>query len=573
MDRIWRKIVLLGLAALLFGFLGARASARPIQAAETCHAEVGPAERYDVLARAPERWTCDGSRYGGPGASTYLRFRVPPGDEARAPRSLVTHTSSFKVITLSIVDVRGTVRTVRYREDQARHLVAGPLMAFALPVTTAPVRLVVARIDLPWTKTVISEARLDSDPEGSGWALGQVVAMAAICGMLLVPLLLVGGIYTVFPQRYVLWHGGLIAAMLVQALFGTGFIHLITDVSPYAEVVVSTMCYAMMAASGLMFAATFLESGRQSPIVRRLLVWVAPLVVMVAGVANLPLSVLQPYNMLMVYCVMATALIMALATMADAWRRGSRLVWFMIAGWTPGLSVAAYRIGCYIVPAARPTESAVTFQLALAFEVLASTIGIVFRFVDLRRERDSATARAIELEGVAGRDALTGLWNRHSIERRFNDLFRLGYRTMAVIDLDHFKRINDRHGHAVGDQVLKVVAAALTEDAEACAIRMGGEEFLLLLRGTRAADRAERCRHALTTRIASAVPGLGHVVTASMGLVEHDLSGTLDVEFAVLYSHCDRLLYEAKRLGRNRTMRERLTGFAAEGWPSAVAAS
>jgi diguanylate cyclase (GGDEF)-like protein len=201
------------------------------------------------------------------------------------------------------------------------------------------------------------------------------------------------------------------------------------------------------------------------------------------------------------------------------------------------------------------------FQLALAAEVLVNSLGIVIRFLELRRERDLATARATELESVAGRDALTGLWNRHSIERRFNDLFHLGYRTMAVIDLDHFKRINDRHGHAVGDSVLKVVATVLSEDGESCAIRMGGEEFLLLLRGPGAAERAERYRRALSTRIAAVVPGLGHVVTASMGLVEHDLAGKLDVEFAVLYSHCDRLLYEAKRLGRNRTMRERLTGF------------
>ena len=108
---------------------------------------------------------------------------------------------------------------------------------------------------------------------------------------------------------------------------------------------------------------------------------------------------------------------------------------------------------------------------------------------------------------------------------------------------------------------VEVAAEALEEDGVSCAIRMGGEEFLLLLRGTNAADGAERCRSALSTRSATAVPGLGHLVTASMGLVEHDLSGTLDVE---LYSHCDRQLYAAKRLGRNRTMRKRLTRFNPE---------
>jgi diguanylate cyclase (GGDEF)-like protein len=243
---------------------------------------------------------------------------------------------------------------------------------------------------------------------------------------------------------------------------------------------------------------------------------------------------LRPWSALGTYFSVSLAIVLIVIGLVDAWRRGSKLVSFIILGWSPTLVVGVYRIGCYLLPHARPTESVVVFQLTIAAEVLINSLGIVIRFLELRRERDLANARAIELEGVAGRDALTGLWNRHSIERRFNDLFHLGYRTMAVIDLDHFKRINDRHGHAVGDSVLKVVATVLGEDGDACAIRMGGEEFLLLLRGPGAAEHAERCRRALSTRIAAAVPGLGHVVTASMGLVEHDPSGNLDVEYAVL---------------------------------------
>ena len=134
---------------------------------------------------------------------------------------------------------------------------------------------------------------------------------------------------------------------------------------------------------------------------------------------------------------------------------------------------------------------------------------------------------------------------------------------MAVIDLDHFKAVNDTLGHATGDQVLRAVGAALVEDRDTKAIRLGGEEFMLLLRGKDAASRAERRRRAISARITSEVPGLDRVVTASMGLVEHDPGGSLKTDFAMLYSHCDRLLYEAKRLGRNRTMKERLTSFEA----------
>ncbi|MCW1382068.1 GGDEF domain-containing protein [Novosphingobium sp. KCTC 2891] len=193
-----------------------------------------------------------------------------------------------------------------------------------------------------------------------------------------------------------------------------------------------------------------------------------------------------------------------------------------------------------------------------------TTLGIINRFGDIRRERDYATARARELEGVAGHDPLTGLRNRRSIEKRFEDLLDNGFRTMAVLDLDHFKAINDSHGHAVGDDVLRAAAGALVDDADTRAIRMGGEEFMLLLRGADAAERAERCRRAISTRISAEVPGLDRMVTASMGLVEHDRAGRLHVDFAALYAHCDRLLYEAKRLGRNRTMRERVTGFTTD---------
>jgi diguanylate cyclase (GGDEF)-like protein len=563
MDWIWRKSVLFGLVALLSGLFGAPAFAAPILASQTCHASVAATETYGDLRRAPDRWVCSDSEYDIGPESLFLRFRLTDPAQPRA-QSLVTHSSKFSVITVWVVDSQGAVRSARYDSATVHHLVAGPMMVLPLPQTASRPVLVTARIDGPWNKTIASEARLDSTHEGTGWDISVVVAMAAICGMLIVPLLLNFGFYIVLRRQFVLWHVVMVGLMLVQTVIGTGFVHIGADPDAATEIAINSLCFGAVAGSGLMFLVTFLEPDALSPRLRRVLLGSAPLVMAGGVFTALPIEALRPWSALGVYASVSLAIVLIVIGLADAWRRGSKFVPFLLVGWSPTLLVGVYRIGCYLLPHARPTESVVVFQLALAAEVLGNSLGIVIRFLELRRERDFANARATELEGVAGRDALTGLWNRHSIERRFNDLFRLGYRTMAVIDLDHFKRINDRHGHAVGDSVLKVVAGTLAEDPEACAIRMGGEEFLMLLRGPGSAERAERCRRALSTRIAAAVPGLGHVVTASMGLVEHDLSGTLDVEFAVLYSHCDRLLYEAKRLGRNRTMRERLTGFTPE---------
>ena len=563
MDWIWRRFVLFGLVAMLSGLFGVPAAAAPIAASQTCHASATAAERYSDLRRTPERWVCADSEYDIGPESLFVRYRLSDPAQPRA-QSMVTHASPFSAITIWVVDETGNVRTERYTAASVRHLIAGPMMVLPLPQTPARPRLVTARIDQPWSKTIASEARLDSAPDGTGWDMGVVVAMAVICGMLIVPLLLNFGFYLVLRRQFVLWHIVMVGLMLMQTVFATGFIHIAADPDAATEISINSLCFGAVAASGLMFLVTFLEPDALSRPMRRLLIGCAP-IVMAGGIFTaLQFDALRPWSALGIYCAILLAIALIACGLVDAWRRGSKLVTFLLVGWSPTLLVGIYRIGCYMLPHARPTESVVLFQLALAAEVLANSLGIVIRFLELRRERDLATARATELEGVAGRDALTGLWNRHSIERRFNDLFHLGYRTMAVIDLDHFKRINDRHGHAVGDAVLKVVASVLSEDGESCAIRMGGEEFLLLLRGPGGAERAERFRRALSTRIAAAVPGLGHVVTASMGLVEHDLAGILDVEFAVLYSHCDRLLYEAKRLGRNRTMRERLTGFTPE---------
>lgn len=560
MVRTGYMAAILVLVTLVSGLVPYRALAAPVSASETCHASIGAGDSLRTLPAASPRWICTDSSYDIGPETLVLRYRL---DDVRHPRakSFVTHSSRFGGIAISVKDAQGTVRTAHYAPAAAKHLLAGPMIVVPLPQTPAPPRLVFVAIEHPWSKITASEARLDSAMEGSGWSMGEVVAMAVICGMLIVPFLLNFGFYIVLRRPFVLWHITMVFFMLVQTVIGTGFVHIFMDMDASTEVAISSLCFGAVAASGLMFMVTFLEPDALSPMMRRLLEGCAPLVMLGSAITALPFDVLRPFGQLAIYGAIMLAIALIVAGLVHAWQRGSKLVSFLMVGWAPTLAVGIYRIGCYLLPDARPTESVVVFQLALAAEVLANSLGIVIRFLELRRECDLATARATELEGVAGRDALTGLWNRHSIERRFNDLFHLGYRTMAVIDLDHFKRINDRHGHSVGDQVLKAVAAALSEDSESCAIRMGGEEFLLLLRGPEAADRAERCRHALSTRIASSVPGLEHLVTASMGLVEHDLSGKLDVEFAVLYSHCDRLLYEAKRLGRNRTMRERLTGF------------
>ncbi len=169
------------------------------------------------------------------------------------------------------------------------------------------------------------------------------------------------------------------------------------------------------------------------------------------------------------------------------------------------------------------------------------------------------TARAALLE-VAVRDALTQLYNRRFFSARLEEEVQRARRqpvpvALVLVDIDHFKRINDTYGHAVGDEVLQRVAEVLQAQARPydVAARFGGEEFVLMLPGSTAAEGAavaERIRQAVQAlRLASLEGGASPQITVSLGVAE--LAGAPDDADALL-RRADAAMYRAKHDGRNR---------------------
>lgn len=174
-----------------------------------------------------------------------------------------------------------------------------------------------------------------------------------------------------------------------------------------------------------------------------------------------------------------------------------------------------------------------------------------------RVERRRTQRRLKRLTELVHRDALTGLANRRSIDTflgsdRRKVVDRRGETSVVMLDIDHFKQINDRFGHAAGDEVLRRTAAALRDHASEGDVigRWGGEEFLILKPGTAFAAGmhwAEIVRQALADlRLASSLGGLR--VTASFG-VHCERSDQLCMESI---DRADHAMYLAKRRGRNR---------------------
>lgn len=177
----------------------------------------------------------------------------------------------------------------------------------------------------------------------------------------------------------------------------------------------------------------------------------------------------------------------------------------------------------------------------------------------LKRLRDELREKNRELEFLARRDGLTGVANRRflmeCLESEFTRCRRYGRPfSLMMLDLDHFKRINDNFGHHVGDEVLVRVAQVLSQSLRENDLlgRYGGEEFAVILPETdRAAALvvAERCRMAVQ-EIEIPVPDGVLRVTTSAGL-----ASVPDARFGVLgdlVKAADGALYEAKRGGRNR---------------------
>ena len=164
--------------------------------------------------------------------------------------------------------------------------------------------------------------------------------------------------------------------------------------------------------------------------------------------------------------------------------------------------------------------------------------------------------RIVERQALV--DGLTGLANRRRSESALDEEIvrasRLGGElTLAILDIDHFKEVNDRYGHAAGDSVLKELALVLVHSLREIdtAGRWGGEEFALILPGTDLAGGArlcERIRQTLADRRIPIEDGLAISVTASFGVANFALTGSRER----LLAAADEALYRAKRSGRNR---------------------
>jgi diguanylate cyclase (GGDEF)-like protein len=239
-------------------------------------------------------------------------------------------------------------------------------------------------------------------------------------------------------------------------------------------------------------------------------------------------------------------------------RGGNRLAIYFLVGWSlpligiPLRLMAEYGLvewGFWIRYAPR---------IALMFEVLVFALGLADRVLRFRIERDRAEQRRLHSEEEAltyrrqaRTDALTGMASRRALDEELTTWARDNiHGSVLFIDIDHFKAFNDRHGHSVGDQALRDVAAILAGNIpdNAMLARYGGEEFIVLLPGMdrdHAGTLAENLRRSVRSgRNADQEVNL----TISIGVAQRQGDESAQQTLA----RADAALYQAKSTGRDR---------------------
>ena len=212
----------------------------------------------------------------------------------------------------------------------------------------------------------------------------------------------------------------------------------------------------------------------------------------------------------------------------------------------------------------RETASQAMVQQALLGMVLFFVAGLLLGRVQRKNHEMQTLLAASSLS-----DRLTGLYNYGTfVDYLHNEVTKIdrygGELTLIMLDLDHFKQFNDKHGHETGNDLLRRVGATLraaVRDADMAA-RYGGEEFAVLIRGdeTHGYELAERLRRAIETIAVEVRGGEDVFATISAGVASYALRAADETE---LIERADDALYESKRRGRNRVTIH--TGLTEEG--------
>lgn len=502
-------------------------------------------------ARKAGGWNCNPTAEDVAFDHVWLRVdgdRIAPGEDLL----LRTDSLGFDQLTTVTELHGGKVRTLGYGGDAlGRYWTVAT--QFAVPLLYAGERAerIWVGIDHPLDRNTATLASLVTVADDDAQKLYGMALFALFVGMLLVVAIYSLSLSISLRSVFALWHGTMVVLFLGYTVAASSLVFMVLpDLSLWQRSAASYLLLALSMAMVPPFFLLYLEQGILPRWVRRTMV-AAGMVAAAGGIGFVLLAHQFPFVARPLY---HASFIPALLTFAAfcplAWYRGSKAIRLVALAWSMPVLVGIDRIARGLNIYVLPTEWDFAFYAAMAWQSVVMAAAITWRIGQIRSERDLARAQEQALGALALTDGLTGVPNRRAFDTRE---WREGD-YLAIIDADHFKHVNDRHGHQAGDDVLRAIGGHLSRVVAEpgpvlAAFRLGGEEFALLVKA-RTSDEAalavNRLRRDLSATVRSVVAAVSEPLSLSGGLARIGADGVV-----AAYRAADRALYKAKNSGRD----------------------
>jgi diguanylate cyclase (GGDEF)-like protein len=529
----------------------------PASAATTnlipCVRAAHPGETFAEMRANPGRFTCSSQQNALPPGDYWVRMDVPlsatvPG-EGYMLRTASLWDDGFEVWA---VGSKGAIR--HYRPFERRDLSPlrlGSTVVVPLHRSDQQIVALYARVENTIAmRGVMQQSMLSTNESALRFEMAAAVLYAALAGLCIALLIYNIALWRGMRQPFLLAYCVMLLSTLAYAFFTSGAPHYFwPEMSAPDRLRLTIQLLALNAASILIFVRHFFEPASIPNWLVRL-TYIQSFSMVTIAIVYAALSPWHAKLLDMIYtCTFIPLPLIAVAYVMAAYRNRDPFLIYFLAAWSiPVVSVvlrllvAMDIVGYHVL-----IEN--SSLISLAIEALISSLAIGRRVGMLAVARDRAETAEAQALVMADTDVLTGLPNRRAFVRKLLEAPRDWQ--LVLVDIDHFKRINDTLGHVEGDDVLIRLSEIIRSYASDKSIvaRLGGEEFAIATLAPFDGSGLVDAKQLLQAIRTAPMPG-GYRITASIGIARRVICEEQD--WKVLYRAADMALYRAKSEGRDR---------------------
>ncbi len=543
--RIISRVVAAWVVILSALLLAPTASASTDLVLRTCFRAASAGDRPERLFGSGGGFDCTHTQRSAPPGDYWVRSSPLP---AVGPDIVVRSGSLWQErVTLYVRYADGTLRSVGFSSANAwRFLQLGAAFEMPLPAAAAP------PVQLLWhvrgaanLRGLVLQPQLLSPDVAQRHALQLTAFYAGFVGLAGALLIFNIALGAALRQRFHLPYCAMVVFLIGYAASSSGLLGQVAGLDNNLRLRINVLLLAATLCSAMLFARRFF-----APRVTR--GWLRPAIdtaIAALLAASLAYVLFMPHLARLLDRVMTLAffatLLLTLPLLWRGWHAEDRYARVFAFAWGLPLLTATARV----LQALNLLDWSFWIDnstlIAMALEAGCSALAIAWRIKQLNEDCDQAREQELRARLLADSDPLTGLMNRRSFLREA--IGRSEPHVLVLVDIDHFKRVNETLGHDGGDQVLRVFADALRHSVppEALLARFGGEEFAVL-----APAAAIALPETILMQIRAATMPFDLAVTASLGSECGAIASEAD--WKLLYRSADDALFAAKRAGRDR---------------------